>query len=92
MPALVFGKAMTSRMDAVLQRIDIKRSNPAGENKTMSVSTCRTTQSMLTKCDPAMRRRATAERMQQVIERGLFAIVKLGWHHSVVSKRGHDAV
>lgn len=30
-PTLVLGKAMTSRMDWVLQRIDMRRSNPAHE-------------------------------------------------------------
>lgn len=36
-PALVFGKAITSRIDCVLQRMDISRSNPEWND---GVSTC----------------------------------------------------
>lgn len=66
-PVPVFGKAMTSRMDSVLQRMAIKRSKPTcSEVRSLSETTF--WQTTLTEGETAVGRCPTAQGMQQVTE------------------------
>jgi hypothetical protein len=79
-PEPVFGKAMTSRIDCVLQRMDINRSKPGSMNQVSFVSILvihSKFRGINTKSYSSVRRGAALESMQKVIKCRLLVFSKL---------------
>lgn len=79
----VFGKAMTSRIDCVLHKMDIIRSKPVGQQRVgykmmhEGAAFCFNERIWLTQSNAAMRRCATSQRVQKLIEWGFLRFAEL---------------